>query len=403
MAGCILMSGEKLAMKMTLRLRTILLLLLLVMLVTWLASSITRRQTPSAGRYFTEGASVAAADKPYVAANSDEANNIEVYKRASPAVVNITSTTVDFDFFFNPIPQQGVGSGSIIDGNGHILTNYHVIEEARQLEVTLADKSKFKAQVAGVDPSNDLAIIKIDPGKKLLKVLPLGSSANLEVGQKVLAIGNPYGYEGTLTTGIISSLHRSIRAEDGKLMDDIIQTDAAINPGNSGGPLLNSLGEIIGINSAIFSPRNTGNIGIGFAIPVNTAKQIIPDLIAEGRVRRPYVRLYGYPITPELAETLELPADHGFLVARVDANDSFGRAGIRGGRQTYRVGNSLMILGGDLIVEADGQTVESKARLDRIVDNKKPGETLEVKIYRQRNLMTIKVPLIEQGSANPLL
>lgn len=389
-------------MKTTLRIRTVLLLLSLAVLATWLVSSFIRTRPAAGGKYFTEGTSVAAADKPYVPADSDEANNISVYKQASPAVVNITSTTVDFDFFFNPIPQQGVGSGSIIDDEGHILTNFHVIEEARLLEVTLADKMKFKATVVGTDPSNDLAIIKIDPGKKALKTLALGSSANLVVGQKVLAIGNPYGYEGTLTTGVISSLHRSIRAEDGKLMDDIIQTDAAINPGNSGGPLLNSLGEIIGINSAIFSPRNTGNVGIGFAIPINTAKQIIPDLITEGRVRRAYVRLYGYEITPELAEALDLPADHGFLVARVDATDSFGRAGIRGGRQTYRVGNSLMILGGDLIVEADGQPLESKARLDRIIDNKKPGETLQIKIYRQRNLMTLKVPLIERGSPNPL-
>ena len=295
------------------------------------------------------------------------------------------------------MPKQGSGSGSIIDAQGYILTNYHVIEGARVLEVTLADKHKLKAKPVGIDPSNDLAVIKIEP-KKPLQIVQLGSSSNLQVGQKVLAIGNPFGLEGTLTTGVISSLRRSIKAENGKLIDDVIQTDAAINPGNSGGPLLNSHGELIGINSQIFSTSG-GNIGIGFAIPVNTAKRIIPDLISEGRVRRPYVRLYGYEITPELAEVLELPVDHGFLVARVQSDDSFGQAGIRGGRQAFLVGNSMMILGGDILVEIDGQSIDSKVQLDRIIDNKKPGEVVTVKIYRQNRVMTLRVPLIERPSS----
>ena len=383
-------------MRLTLPLRTLLLILGLVSLGTWAASRLLPRDTaPSA--YFTEGPSAAAADKPYVPANENEANNIDIYKRVSPGVVNITSTTVDFDFFFNPMPKQGSGSGSIIDAQGYILTNYHVIEGARVLEVTLADKHKLKAKPVGIDPSNDLAVIKIEP-KKPLQIVQLGSSSNLQVGQKVLAIGNPFGLEGTLTTGVISSLRRSIKAENGKLIDDVIQTDAAINPGNSGGPLLNSHGELIGINSQIFSTSG-GNIGIGFAIPVNTAKRIIPDLISEGRVRRPYVRLYGYEITPELAEVLELPVDHGFLVARVQSDDSFGQAGIRGGRQAYLVGNSMMILGGDLLVEVDGQSIDSKAQLDRIIDNKKPGEVVAVKIYRQNRALTLRVPLIERPSS----
>ena len=383
-------------MRLTLPLRTLLLILGLVSLGTWAASRLLPRDTaPSA--YFTEGPSAAAADKPYVPANENEANNIDIYKRVSPGVVNITSTTVDFDFFFNPMPKQGSGSGSIIDAQGYILTNYHVIEGARVLEVTLADKHKLKAKPVGIDPSNDLAVIRIEP-KKPLQIVQLGSSSNLQVGQKVLAIGNPFGLEGTLTTGVISSLRRSIKAENGKLIDDVIQTDAAINPGNSGGPLLNSHGELIGINSQIFSTSG-GNIGIGFAIPVNTAKRIIPDLISEGRVRRPYVRLYGYEITPELAEVLELPVDHGFLVARVQSDDSFGQAGIRGGRQAYLVGNSMMILGGDLLVEVDGQSIDSKAQLDRIIDNKKPGEVVAVKIYRQNRALTLRVPLIERPSS----
>lgn len=382
-------------MYLRIRLRTFILTLILTTIIALLLAHFFQRRNPR-GPFFTEGPSVKAADKPYVSANADEANNIEIYKQVSPAVVNITSTTVSFDFFFDAIPRQGTGSGSIIDENGNILTNYHVIEGARLLEVTLSDKSKFKAKVVGTDPSNDLAIIKIEPGKKHLQKVHLGSSANLQVGQKVLAIGNPFGFEGTLTTGIISSLHRSIRAENEKLIDDIIQTDAAINPGNSGGPLLNAAGEQIGINTAIISPAG-GSVGIGFAVPINTAKSIIPDLMTEGRVRRAYVRLYGYEVTPELAETLELPVSHGFLVAKVGPNDSFERAGIRGGRQTYLVGNSMMILGGDLIVEIDGQPIDSKARLDRIVDNKRPGESILVKLYRQDQLIQVRVTLIERG------
>jgi putative serine protease PepD len=389
-------------MKLTLTFQTFLLILFLVALASWTASRFFPR-LPAPTSYFTEGRSVAAQDKPYVPVNDEESNNIEIYKRVSPAVVNITSTTVDFDFFFNAMPKQGSGSGSIIDAEGHILTNYHVIEGARTLEVTSSDKHKFKAKPIGIDPFNDLAVIKIDaPRSSRMPFVQMGSSSNLQVGQKVLAIGNPFGLEGTLTTGVISSLRRSIRAESGKLIDDVIQTDAAINPGNSGGPLLNSHGELIGINSQIFSTSG-GNIGIGFAVPVNTAKQIIPDLISEGRVRRPYVQLYGYEITPELAEALDLPVDHGFLVARVQPDDSFGQAGIRGGRQAYLVGNSMMILGGDILAEIDGQAVDSKVQLDRVIDRKKPGEMITVKIYRQKKPMTLRVPLVERASAGSIL
>jgi putative serine protease PepD len=386
---------------MTIRMRTFFLVTFLVGLSAWIGSHYFYRHSRS-GPYFTEGPSVKAAGTPYSPANSDEGNNIEIYKRVSPAVVNITSTTVSFDFFFDPIPRQGAGSGSIIDPEGHILTNHHVIEGARLLEVTLADKSKYKAKVVGIDPANDLAVIKIDPGNKKLEAVQLGTSTNLQVGQKVLAIGNPFGYEGTLTTGVISSLHRSIKAENERLLDELIQTDAAINPGNSGGPLLNSLGEQIGTNTVIISPAG-GNVGVGFAVPVNIAKRIIPDLIRSGQVRRPFVRLMGYEIYPELAEALELPVEYGFLVARVDRNDSFGRAGIRGGDQIFLVGNSRMILGGDLIVEADGQKIDSKARLNRIIDDKKPGETLNVKFYRQNRPINLTVPLIDRGGLGPIL
>src|SRR5262245_58626276 len=368
-------------MRLTFQVRTFLLILILVSLTSWTISHLLHRP-PAVRSYFTEGPTAAAADKPYVPANDDEANNIEIYKRVSPAVVNITSTTVDFEFFFNAMPKQGSGSGAIIDVEGHILTNYHVIEGARTLEVTLADKHKLKAKPVGIDPSNDLAVIQIElPRKSSLQFVQMGSSSNLQVGQKVLAIGNPFGLEGTLTTGVISSLRRSIRAENGKLIDDVIQTDAAINPGNSGGPLLNSQGELIGINSQIFSTSG-GNIGIGFAVPVDTAKAIIPELITDGRVRRAYARLSGYELSPDLTQALELPVDHGILVARTQSDDSFAQAGIRGGRQTYLVGNSLMILGGDIILEADGQSIHSMAELDRMIDKKRPGDVVNLKILR---------------------
>ena len=382
-------------MSVQLRLRTLAFALILASMGGWGARWITQRFF-TAPPYFTESPSAAAADKPYLPSTQDEANSVEIYQRVSPAVVNITSTTIDFDFFFNPMPNQGSGSGAIIDSQGHILTNYHVIQNARALEVTLSDKRKLKAKIIGADPSNDLAVIKIELSGKPVSAVQLGSSFNLQVGQKVLAIGNPFGLEGTLTTGIISSLRRSIRAQDGKLIDDVIQTDAAINPGNSGGPLLNSHGELIGINTQIFSTSG-GNIGIGFAVPVDTAKSIIPDLISEGRVRRAYARLSGYELTAELAKVLDLPVDHGILVARTQADDSFAQAGIRGGRQTYLVGNSLMILGGDAIFEADGQSISSMAELDRAADKKRPGDVLSLKIYRENREMTVRVTLIERG------
>jgi putative serine protease PepD len=203
-------------------------------------------------------------------------------------VVNITNTAVQMDYFFNAFPAQGSGSGSVIDTKGHILTNNHVVANAQKLEVTLADESKWQAKLVGSDPDSDLAVIKIEAPREKLKVVPMGDSKNLRIGQKVLAIGNPFGFQRTLTTGIISSLGRTIRSEIGTLMEEIIQTDAAINPGNSGGPLLDSQGEIIGINSAIISPSG-GSVGIGFAIPVNTAKRVIPELLAKGYVTYPYI------------------------------------------------------------------------------------------------------------------
>src|SRR4030042_386732 len=226
--------------------------------------------------------------EPALSITEDEKNNIAVYEKVADGVVNVTSTAIQMDFFFNAFPTQGSGSGSIIDTRGHILTNHHVVANAQKLEVTLADGSKWPAKLIGSDPDSDLAVIKIDAPKEKLKVILMGDSKNLRIGQKVLSIGNHFGLERTLTTGIISSLGRTIRSEVGTLIEDVIQTDAAINPGNSGGPLLNSDGEIVGINTAIISPSG-GSVGIGFAIPVNTAKWVVPQLLSKGYVTYPYI------------------------------------------------------------------------------------------------------------------
>ncbi len=228
------------------------------------------------------------------AETEDEENNISIYRRVGQGVVNITSVVVERDFFFNPIPREGAGSGSIIDSEGHILTNHHVIQDSTKLEVTLSDGSKWPARFVGSDPENDLAVIQIDAPREKLTVIPMGDSTGLHVGQKVLAIGNPFGLGQTLTTGIISSLERSIRTPNGTLMEDLIQTDAAINPGNSGGPLLDSNGKIIAVNSAIISPTGA-SVGIGFAVPVNTAKRILPELISKGHVTYPWIGASVYP------------------------------------------------------------------------------------------------------------
>ncbi len=259
-----------------------------------------------------------------------EAENVRIYKQASPAVANIVTRTVQYDFFFNPVPVEGAGSGFVIDTAGHILTNYHVVEGAQTIEVTLGDQSRYKAKYIGADTRNDIALLQIDPRGRKLVPLTLGDSRNLLVGQRVLAIGNPFGFQSTLTTGIVSSLGRTVQTRENTFIDEAIQTDAAINRGNSGGPLLNSHGEVIGINSAIFAPTGT-TAGIGFAIPINTARRVAEDLITQGRVRRATLGIAGRAIWPELAEALNLGVDEGVLVEDVVAGGAAAQAGIRGG------------------------------------------------------------------------
>jgi len=325
----------------------------------------------------------------------DEKNNIAVYEKVADGVVNITSTAVQMDFFFNVFPTQGSGSGSIMDTKGHILTNHHVVANAQKLEVTLADGSKWPAKLIGSDPDNDLAVIKIDAPREKLKVIPMGDSKNLRIGQKVLAIGNPFGLERTLTTGVISSLGRTIRSDTGALMEDIVQTDAAINPGNSGGPLLNSEGEIIGINSAIISPTG-GSVGIGFAIPVNTAKRLIPELISKGYVTYPWIGATIQSLIPEVAKYLKIKVDRGAMIAEVVRGGPADKGGLRGGDQRVQVGNIIMVVGGDIVVKADQQDVKTHDELIRYIREKKPGSIITLRVYRKEKYEDVKVTLGER-------
>ena len=310
-----------------------------------------------------------------------ELNNIGVYKKAGPGVVYISSVALKWDHFLNVVPTSGSGSGVIIDKKGHILTNYHVVQKAHRLEVTLADGSKFAAKIVGADPSNDTAVIKIKAPKGKLTAVPLGKSSSLLVGQKVLAIGNPFGLERTLTVGCVSSIGRDLRAPDGVVIKGVIQTDAAINPGNSGGPLLDSQGKIIGINTAIFSPSG-GSVGIGFAVPIDTIKRIIPDLIAYGAPRHPWLGVEFMHLTAHLAKQLGLRSSSGALVQNVYSRGPAHKAGIRGGFRRYYYGNTIIALGGDLIVGFDGEKVEDAEQLGTLIAKHKPGDTIIVDVIR---------------------
>lgn len=323
----------------------------------------------------------------------EEQNNINVYRKNIPSVVNITSRAVAFDFFYGLVPQEGQGSGFIIDKDGHILTNYHVVANARSVEVTLHNRRKYHATVIGTDPSHDLAVIQIKAPD--LTPAVLGDSKHLEVGQKVYAIGNPFGLAGTLTTGIVSSI-RPVREPNGPTIDEAIQTDAAINPGNSGGPLLSWHGEVIGINTMILSSVGQ-SAGIGFAIPINTAKAVLNDLVTLGRVRRPSLGIQTIPITPELADQMGLAADYGLLIVSVTPGGPADHAGLKGGTERAYLGNYPIKVGGDLIVAIDGQDVQDQQDLAHVMNNHRAGDTITVTVYRGKTKMDVKVKLGEAG------
>jgi S1-C subfamily serine protease len=319
--------------------------------------------------------------------SSDEMNNIDIYKSSHLATVNITSTVYRRNFF-EVYPSKDQGSGFLISSDGKILTNNHVVANERQLEVTLSDQSRYKAQLLSRDEGNDLALLQIMPRSKLPS-LHLGDSDSLQVGQKVLAIGNPFGLDGTLTTGIVSSLGRSIRGENERTLEGLIQTDAAINPGNSGGPLLDSAGNVVGINTAILGPN--GNIGIGFAMPINRAKLMLDDFQA-GR-KRPKLGVSVVPISGDYAEALRLPTQGGLLVQEVDPDSAAAHAGLRGGRQEVQIGNAELLVGGDLIMSIDGKPVDHDDAISRALATKRTGDTLELTIFRGGKTMNIRIRL----------
>jgi len=323
--------------------------------------------------------------------SSDEVNNIEIYQRARQATVNVTSTTFSRGWFMEMIPRTGSGSGFIIDGKGHILTNNHVVSGSQQLSVKLADGSTYKATLIERDPTNDLALIQIEPRGKLAN-LTMGDSEHLQVGQKVLAIGNPFGFEGTLTTGVISSVGRTIMARSDQELDGLIQTDAAINQGNSGGPLLDSQGNVIGINTAIFGPGEV-NIGIGFAMPINKAKTMLNDFQSGRRYAPPQLGVSVIAVAGDVADALGLPVEGGLLVQEVKRGSAAAAAGIRGPRAMEVLGNFEIGVGGDLIVAIEGKPVDRRDAISRAMSKKRAGDQLELTLFRQGSRINVKVTL----------
>jgi S1-C subfamily serine protease len=325
----------------------------------------------------------------------EETRTIGIYRQAAPAVANIITQAVEYDFFEDAVPVEGAGSGFVIDPRGYVLTNNHVVEGAENIQVTLGDRSHYVARLIGTDPRNDIALLKIDPKGKSIAALVLGDSMNLQVGQSVIAIGNPFGFSGTLTKGVISALGRTVQTSETSAIDQAIQTDAAINRGNSGGPLLNSRGEVIGINTAIFTPSGT-TAGIGFATPINMAKRIAQDLIKEGRVRQAYLGISTIALWPDLSQALRLPVQQGLLVERVAPRSPAAQAGLRGGDRVVLAGLQRLVIGGDIVVTIDGRQVESSLDLNVILNQKRPGDVIRLSVYRANQTMDLSVTLGEE-------
>ena len=327
----------------------------------------------------------------------DEKNNIEVYEKVSPAVVNITATTLRRDFFFDVIPQKGAGSGVMIRNDGYIVTNDHVVGNAAKVEVTFADKTTLPAKVVGTDPDSDIAVLKVEKPKVVAAEYGL---YNLKVGQKVLAIGNPFGYGGSLSTGIISSVGRDIRTQTDRLVRDIIQTDAAINPGNSGGPLLDSSGKLIGINTQIISPSGA-NSGVGFAISVQTVKRVVDQLILYGQVLRPDLGMFGVGYSAALLQTLRLPLENGVMVTELDPQGLAAKAGLRAANQEAVIGFRRFPFGGDIIFRIDDKPVQNWREVQDIIFDKKVGEQIVVHFLRGKTKKTVTIVLRLPDTVRP--
>lgn len=342
-----------------------------------------------------------AADSGYlqpVVHSGDERENIDIYEGLNRGVVNITTETIGMNWFLEPVPMEGgSGSGSIIDKDGYILTNHHVIQNASRLYVTLYDGDQYEALVVGKDPENDLAVIKIDVTGKDLTVIPFGSSESLKVGQKVLAIGNPFGYDRTLTTGIVSGLGRPVKTRNNLIIQDMIQTDASINPGNSGGPLLDSNGRMIGVNTMIYSPSG-GSVGIGFAVPVDTARRVVPDLIRYGMVKRGWIDIVPVQLDRNIVRYGQMSVSEGILVSKVVPRGNAEKAGIKGGdpNKPVRYGRYTIYLGGDIIVGVDGNPVATLADLFGALEDNAPGEEVSLTYIRGKREITTTITLSER-------
>ncbi len=326
---------------------------------------------------------------------------IQVYEKAGPGVVNVTSRTIAYDLFLNPVPQEGSGSGFVFDRAGNIVTNYHVVEGADELHVTFADGTIAQAAVVGIDASNDLAVIRVDLDGSRLHQLPLGDSENLQVGRFVVAIGNPFGLEQTLTTGVVSSLGRVIRSPDDRFIGEIIQTDAAINPGNSGGPLLDLNGNVVGVNTAILSPSRA-SAGIGFAIPASTLRRVVPELIARGRYPHPWLGVSMMDLGPSLAAALNragarVPPGGGVLVVEVFRGEPAHQVGMRGAQRVVRLGNLRVPLGGDFILSINGEPIEDMRSLTVFLETRtRVGEQAMLSYWRDGRVTDVQVVLGER-------
>lgn len=376
--------------------RTFVLAFVLAFALVWLTSHANWTISGAAAPLFREGLKMPEAPAVHGAGlTPDEQNNIDIYRAARVATVYITSTTVRRDFFYQPIASQSLGSGFLIGDNGFILTNFHVISGSSRIQVTLSNQTQYYARALDTDRSDDLALIKIEP-KARLSSLKLGDSDHLQVGQKVLAIGNPFGLEGTLTVGVVSSIGRAIDSENDQRLQGMIQTDAAINGGNSGGPLLDSNGNVIGINTAILGRTN---IGIGFALPINRAKALLTDYQAGRVTERPKIGVTTEYIAGDLANALGLPRGGGLLVQGVVRGSSEYLAGVRGAHEVVDIGNVELGVGGDLIVAVDGQPVDREDALVRAIARKRVGDTVTLTILRDGRSLRLPVKLVKAPDA----
>lgn len=373
---------------------------IVVLLFVFLVNKKTYKSTISYTDIVKNNQEIIDVNKTSFTLDEEEKNNIYIYETLSPAVVNITVYKTEYmSYFFEMYPQksEGQGSGAIFDKSGLVLTNYHVIGDAEKLTIALTSEEKlYDAEIIGVDPENDLAVLKIKNPPANLSIIPFGTSGNLKVGQKVYAIGNPFGLDRTLTSGIISGLGRPIKSQSGNVIEGAIQTDASINPGNSGGPLIDSTGNMIGINTMIISPSG-GSVGLGFAIPIDTASDVVKDLVKFGYVRRGWIDATFLPITPRIARHLDYSVDYGLMIMMVAKNGEAYKAGLRGGNEKAVYGNNIVYIGGDIIISVDNVKINDYSALVQVLKNKKPNEVVTVEYYRNNKKYTTNVKLIDKS------